>query len=133
VLDCHRIYGLSTIAMRHSSIYGGRQYAPEGQGASGNGKQVRDLLHIHYLAECYRDNIGGGPEASLSVKELLSRLESEHGFLMQYTAGMPRVGDQTVFIAETAKAEQYLGWSPTVSMADGIGESIEWSRARWAA
>jgi CDP-paratose 2-epimerase len=164
VLDYHRIYGLSAIALRQSSIYGGRQYASEDQGwvayfvqmgverrpfrTSGNGKQVRDLLHVDDLVECYRAiarmpkesvafgqafNIGGGPETSLSVKELLSRLESEHGFPLQYTAGPPRTGDQKVFIADTAKAKQYLGWRPTVSVADGMDELIEWSRARWAA
>ena len=78
-------------------------------------------------------NIGGGPESSRSVTELLSLLESQHGFPMQYTAGPPRTGDQKVFIADTAKAQQYLGWRPTVSVADGISELIEWSRFRWAA
>jgi len=29
VLDYHRMYGLSTVALRQSSIYGGRQYASE--------------------------------------------------------------------------------------------------------
>jgi CDP-paratose 2-epimerase len=164
VLDYHRIYGMSTIALRQSSIYGGCQYASEDQGwvayfvqmgverrpfrTSGTGKQVRDLLHISDLVACYSAiartpresvafgqafNIGGGVESSLSVTELLSRLESEHGFPMQYTAGPPRAGDQKVFIADTAKAQQSLGWRPLVSVADGMAELVEWSRARWAA
>ena len=49
-------------------------------------------------------NIGGGPESSLSVLELFSRLESEYGLPMRYTAGPPRKGDQKVFIADTRKA-----------------------------
>ncbi len=67
MLDYARIYGLKTIVFRHSTIYGGRQYATFDQGwigwfcqqamiqkgnpeaepytIAGNGKQVRDVLH----------------------------------------------------------------------------------------
>ncbi len=164
VLDYHRIYGLSTVALRQSSVYGGRQYASEDQGwvayfvqmgverqpfrISGTGKQVRDLLHVSDLIECYRAiavtpreslafgqafNICGGPQSSLSVIELFSLLESEYRFPMRYTAGPPRIGDQKVFIADNRKARQHLGWQPSVSVAEGLEELIEWSKARWAA
>lgn len=67
LLDYHRIFGLKTVVFRHSSMYGGRQFATYDQGwigwfcqkaveikqgklkepftISGNGKQVRDLLY----------------------------------------------------------------------------------------
>lgn len=79
-LDYHRIYGLKTIVFRHSSIYGGRQFATFDQGwvgwfvqqvlrqkaqslaghqvepftIAGDGKQVRDLLHGEDIVRCYR-------------------------------------------------------------------------------
>lgn len=164
VLDYHRMYGLSTVALRQSSIYGGRQYASEDQGwvsyfvqmgverrkfhIAGDGKQVRDLLHVSDLVECYRAiaatpreslafgqafNIGGGPQASLSLLELFAVLEHEYGFSMKYTAGPRRTGDQTVFIANTGKAANYLDWSPSVGIAEGMEELVSWSKARWAA
>jgi CDP-paratose 2-epimerase len=164
VLDYHRVYDLSTVALRQSSIYGGGQYASEDQGwvayfvqmgverrkfrISGTGKQVRDLLHISDLIKCYRAiarspreslafgqafNIGGGPRASVSLIELFAMLKSEYGFPMQYDAGPARMGDQKVFIADTRKAQQHLGWQPSVSVAEGLAELIEWSKARWAA
>lgn len=163
-LDYHRVYGLSTVALRQSSIYGGRQYASEDQGwvsyfvqmgverrkfrISGDGKQVRDLLHVSDLVECYRAiarmpreslafgqafNIGGGAGASLSLVELFALLESEYGFPMKYTAGPPRAGDQKVFIADIRKATQYLGWKPSVAVGEGMEELVEWSKGRWAA
>ncbi|MDD3596888.1 GDP-mannose 4,6-dehydratase [Sulfuricurvum sp.] len=71
MLDFVRIYGLKTVVFRHSSMYGGRQFATYDQGwlgwftqkaveikegrlkepftISGNGKQVRDLL---YASDC---------------------------------------------------------------------------------
>jgi CDP-paratose 2-epimerase len=74
MLDYNRIFGLKTIVFRHSSIYGGRQFATIDQGwvgwfikqalrvtineidaieISGNGKQVRDVLYSTDLIDCY--------------------------------------------------------------------------------
>jgi CDP-paratose 2-epimerase len=79
VRDYHRIYGLKTIALRQSTIYGGDQEATEDQGwvgwfvrmgvegspfrISGTGKQVRDLLHVSDLCRCFTA-IGGLPAES---------------------------------------------------------------------
>lgn len=82
MLDYARMFGLKTIVFRHSSIFGGRQFATEDQGwvgwfcqkayeiknnilekpftISGDGKQVRDILFGSDLINCYRkaiDNI----------------------------------------------------------------------------
>lgn len=76
MLDYARIFGLKTIVFRHSSIFGGRQFATKDQGwvgwfcqkayeikhgisnkkftISGTGKQVRDILFGTDLIECYK-------------------------------------------------------------------------------
>ncbi|MFZ5649817.1 MAG: GDP-mannose 4,6-dehydratase [Bacillota bacterium] len=75
MLDYARTFGLKTVVFRHSSMYGGRQYATFDQGwigwfcrkavetkkgvlkepftISGTGKQVRDVLHANDMAELY--------------------------------------------------------------------------------
>lgn len=79
VRDWHRNFGLRTVVFRHSSIYGGRQFAtfdqgwigwfcqkaveqknawrngvqPEPFSISGTGKQVRDVLHADDLIRLY--------------------------------------------------------------------------------
>jgi len=74
MLDFARIYGLKTIVFRHSSMFGGRQFATADQGwvgwftlqaletlkdaskkfsISGNGKQVRDLLFADDCVSLY--------------------------------------------------------------------------------
>jgi len=72
--DYARIYGLKTVVFRHSSMYGGRQFATYDQGwigwfcqkaleqkagnreeftISGTGKQVRDVLHAEDMISLY--------------------------------------------------------------------------------
>lgn len=75
MLDYAKMFGLKTIVFRHSSIFGGRQFATPDQGwigwfvkqaldtkngslkepftISGNGKQVRDVLFAQDLINCY--------------------------------------------------------------------------------
>jgi CDP-paratose 2-epimerase len=75
MLDYAKMFGLRTIVFRHSSIFGGRQYATADQGwigwfvkqaldtksgklktpftISGTGKQVRDVLFGDDLINCY--------------------------------------------------------------------------------
>lgn len=75
MLDYARIFGLNTVVFRHSSMYGGRQFATYDQGwvgwfcqkaveakmgaakepftISGTGKQVRDVLHAEDMKKLY--------------------------------------------------------------------------------
>ena len=75
MLDYARIFGLRTVVFRHSSMYGGRQFATYDQGwvgwfcqkaietsrgqvkepftISGSGKQVRDVLHADDMKRLY--------------------------------------------------------------------------------
>ena len=76
MLDYARIFGLKTVVFRHSSMYGGRQFASYDQGwvgwfcqkametkngmlrepftISGTGKQVRDVLHAEDMRALYQ-------------------------------------------------------------------------------
>lgn len=76
MLDYARVFGLNTVVFRHSSMYGGRQFATYDQGwvgwfcqkaieasrdetktpftISGTGKQVRDVLHADDMLRLYR-------------------------------------------------------------------------------
>jgi CDP-paratose 2-epimerase len=75
MLDYARTYGLNTVVFRHSTVFGGRQFATFDQGwvgwfsqqallarrdprrepftISGDGKQVRDLLFVEDAVQCY--------------------------------------------------------------------------------
>jgi CDP-paratose 2-epimerase len=162
MLDYARIYGLNTVVFRHSSMYGGRQFSTADQGwvgwfcqkaletvkdpnveftISGNGKQVRDVLHaddmieLYYSALKYIDdirgqafNIGGGIENSLSLLELFSLLQDNLQVKLNVQQLPPRESDQRVFVADYSKFNKITGWTPKVSKEDGIKRMIEWER-----
>lgn len=165
MLDYARIFGLKTIVFRHSSMYGGRQFATYDQGwvgwfvekaleryrdpeskpftISGNGKQVRDILHaddmvnLYYTALGHVDkicgeayNIGGTMEQSLSLLELFAVLNEMLGIRMEYVELPPRQSDQKVFVADIKKIRDKIGWTPKVTAKDGINAMIDWIGCR---
>lgn len=160
LLDFYRIYGINTIVFRHSSMYGINQHATFDQGwigwfcqkaldikngqakdvftISGNGKQVRDLLHAEDVVNLYFEakdaknaygevfNIGGGLNNSLSLLELFSLLERFLDIRMDYKQLSWRESDQKVFIADITKASTLLNWLPSVSKEQGIQSMLNW-------
>ena len=161
MLDYARGFGLHTVVFRHSTIYGGRQFATYDQGwvgwfcrqalesqqdparppftVSGDGKQVRDLLHVSDAVEAYiaafahierargqAFNIGGGMENSLSLLELLTTLEERLGIELRYTHLPWRHSDQKFFVADNAKAQRLLDWSPRMSRRQGLDDTLAW-------
>lgn len=161
MLDYARIFGLNTVVFRHSSMYGGRQFATYDQGwvgwfcqkalevkkdknyerftISGNGKQVRDLLHSEDMCRLYfaavnnietargeAFNIGGGVMNSLSLLELFALLEKKCAVELKYNVLPVRESDQRVFIADVSKAEKILKWKPLVSAEEGVSKMVDW-------
>lgn len=156
IRDYSRIYGIPTVVMRQSCIYGYRQFGVEDQGwvawfviASvlgrpitiyGDGKQVRDVLFIEDLVDAYqtaiarRDdvagkvfNIGGGPEFTMSVwKEFGPMLEELLGRAIPVSYGDWRPGDQPVYVSDIRKAEKELGWRPKTSVREGVAKLFHW-------
>ncbi len=156
-IDYARIYGLDTVTFRQSCIYGTRQFGIEDQGwvawftiaatlgkpitIFGDGKQIRDVLYVDDLARAYASaidkrsdasgqafNIGGGPANTMSLLELLSYLESTLKRKISFKWGDWRPGDQPVFVCNIAKAEERLGWRPTIAVKDGVLQLIDWVR-----
>ena len=156
IIDYARIYGLKTLSFRQSCIYGPRQFGVEDQGwvahfliaacmdrpiyIYGDGKQVRDLLHVSDLIRAYQTglenihevsgqaiNLGGGPDNTLTIwSEFRPLLESIHGRPVNVTYADWRPGDQRVFIANIQKAKQCLNWEPQISPQQGIKELYDW-------
>jgi CDP-paratose 2-epimerase len=163
VLDYARVFNLNTIVFRHSSVYGGRQFFTYDQGwvgwfcaqaikhkflkktkfsIAGNGKQVRDLIHINDITRLYKlsfknfnklkgnvYNIGGGYINSLSIIELIKFLENILNIKLNYYRVRNRPHDQKIFISDNKKIYKDLKWKPVVSYKKGIIEMLDWIKS----
>ena len=159
VRDYARIYGLQSVVLRQSCIYGPRQFGMEDQGwlawmtiaavtgrpvtISGDGKQVRDVLHVDDLLDVYDAaitrierargevyNVGGGTRNILAVwAEFGPLLEKLLGRKIPVSWADWRPGDQRVFYADFRKAQKELGWTPRIGLQDGIQRLVKWVQA----
>lgn len=153
VQDYAHCYGLKTGVFRMSCIYGERQFGVEDQGwvawfviatilgkpirIYGNGKQVRDVLHVSDLVKAFDlflksklkqevFNIGGGPNNTLSLLELIDILQGLSGKRAKITFTNWRPADQKVYISDISKACRKLKWAPKISPQDGVKGLINW-------
>jgi CDP-paratose 2-epimerase len=155
VRDYARIYGMRTVALRQSCIYGPRQFGVEDQGwvawftiatakgrpitIYGDGKQVRDVLHVGDLLDCFSAaiakidrvkgrvyNIGGGPQNQMSLHELIVKLEKLSGRPIERRYEDWRPGDQRIFVCDVSKAERELEWRPRMSPDAGVATLHAW-------
>jgi len=156
VRDYSRIYGLRSVVLRQSCIYGPRQFGVEDQGwvawmiiaavtgkpitIYGDGKQIRDLLHVYDLLDAYDAviqnidrvqgdvfNLGGGSENTMSIwTEFGPRLEKLLGRTLPVARGDWRPGDQKVFVADVRKAQRLLGWKPKYDVDKGVRQLFDW-------
>ncbi|BEI32942.1 SDR family NAD(P)-dependent oxidoreductase [Polynucleobacter sp. HIN5] len=154
-LDYARIFGIKSTTFRQSCIYGERQFGVEDQGwvawfaiaaaldkeitIYGDGMQIRDVLSVKDLAKAYLAaidnidkavgqafNIGGGPENTLSLIELIDLLEKKNQKKIPLHWDDWRPGDQQVFVCDVNKAKKLLKWVPTVTVKEGVGELVDW-------
>ena len=155
VLDYARSYGFSTAVFRMSCIYGPHQHGTEDQGwlahfliralngqpitIYGDGKQVRDVLFVEDLVEAFllaerhlsdiagqAFNIGGGPDNTLSLLELVERISRLIGHPPALDFGDWRVGDQRWYVSDCRKFGEATGWRPKVGTGDGIRRLYDW-------
>ena len=155
VRDYARIYGLKSVVFRMSCIYGLHQFGTEDQGwvafftvASvfdkpltiyGDGKQIRDILFIDDLVNAFDlatqninktkgcvYNMGGGPDNTISLLELLDYLKELTGKKKEVPFDDWRPGDQKVYYCDIRKAKREFGWKPKVSKKEGIKRLYNW-------
>ncbi|MDQ3032167.1 MAG: SDR family NAD(P)-dependent oxidoreductase [Myxococcota bacterium] len=157
VFDWSRSYGLPTVVFRMSCIYGPRQFGTEDQGwvahfliralrgerivLYGDGMQVRDVLFVDDLvdgfcgaldqldhARGHAFNVGGGPDNTVSLIELLDLARELTGARVDVTHAPVRVGDQRWYVSDPRKLEAAIGWRPRTGVRRGVERLVQWLR-----
>lgn len=154
VQDYASVYGLKTGVFRMSCIYGERQFGVEDQGwlawftiatvmekpitIYGDGKQVRDILHVSDLVRVYDAfvrsrhlksglfNVGGGLQNTLSLLEALDLIEKYSNKKATLSFEEPRSGDQKVYVSNIEKARYFLDWRPKIGVNEGVERLVYW-------
>jgi CDP-paratose 2-epimerase len=162
VLDYARSYGLPTVVLRMSCIYGPRQCGTEDQGwvahflmkafsgepitVYGDGQQVRDVLHVSDAVDAYcaawrhahrlagrAFNLGGGPANAVSLRQVLDYAAVLTGRPVRLRSEDWRPGDQRYFVSDRRRIEADLGLAAPRDWRDGIADLAAWIERMGAA
>lgn len=153
----HRLHELDYLAFRPGNPYGEGQDPAGAQGAVavflgkilrgepitiwGNGEVVRDYLHIDDLISAlvagldYRPapdsprtfNVGSG--MGISLNQLIVLLERASGRRAEVTRAPARKTDVPQIVLDISLIRKHLGWSPIVSMEEGLKRTWNWIAA----
>lgn len=149
VREYSRMYGLPTVVFRMSCIAGEMQYGNEDQGwvahflytalrgaplvIYGDGRQVRDVLYVGDLVRAFDVarlslhktagqvyNVGGGPENTVSLVELIDQISAMTGKRVRYSHERRRPGDQLIYVSDSSKLTQHTGWKAKASLRETL-------------
>ena len=145
-------YGLSFCALRYANVYGPRQN-PHGEAGVvaifsqrlisgqpctifGEGKQTRDFVYgkdvarANYLA-FESDYVGAaniGTAIETDINALYQHLADAAGVKTPALHAPGKPGEQLRSCIDPSHAKKVLGWSPTVSLKDGIQQTVAYFR-----
>ena len=144
----HVNFGVPAVAMRYFTVYGPRQrpdmafnrflcaaLKDDAIPLYGDGGQTRDFTFVAdavaaTIAAGDRGvpgtayNIGGG--SRVSMNEVIAIIERVAGHPLEVTRGDAQKGDMRDTYADTSLARRDLGFSPTVSLEEGIQAEYRW-------
>jgi nucleoside-diphosphate-sugar epimerase len=151
----YRLYGLETVSLRYFNVFGPRQ-DPKSEYAAviprfstrllagqpptiyGDGEQTRDftfvtnVINANLKAATSPDvageafNIGCGAQTSLN--QLIDKINTLMGSQIKPNYETARKGDVRHSVADISKAKSMLGYSPLVTLEEGLQKVLGWYR-----
>ena len=145
----NRLYGTRHVTLRYGNVYGPRQ-DPHGEAGVvaiffgrlasgetplifGDGRQTRDYVYVgdvvaaNLAALAYQGPVEAfniGTETETSVVDLLAESQRVAGTSITPEHRPPRLGELDRSCLDCSLARRELGWQPSVSLADGLAETL---------
>jgi CDP-paratose 2-epimerase len=155
VLDHAKTFGGRAAVLRMSCIYGPHQFGTEDQGwiahflrralagepvtLYGDGRQVRDVLHVRDAVAAYRTllsriddvsgrafNLGGGTANAVSLRQVLDAIGDLLGHPVPIRDAEWRASDQLWFVADTRALTRAVGWRAKIGWREGVADLHDW-------
>lgn len=154
------LYGIELIGLRYFNIFGPKQNINGPYAAviplfaeallnnkpptiNGDGNHSRDFTYVDNAVQAnilslFTDNeqavnqvynIACGKQTSLL--ELFNGLKQEAGTDLQPVHGPERKGDVKHSLADISKAKKLLGYTPEVTVEEGLKKTFSWYKERW--
>lgn len=147
------LYDLEVVALRYFNVFGVNQrYDAYGNVIPifahrilhnepitifGDGEQTRDFVNVRDVAQANYQaaqavGVSGafnlGSATSVTINYLADLMYSTAGAAPHITYGPPRPGDVRDSLADISAAAAAFGYTPSVSLADGLEEYFAWAR-----
>ena len=146
-------FGFPLLTVRATNVYGARQqlfkiiprsaiYLQTGRKIElhGGGRAVKSYIHIRdisrgELAILEQGRIGQiyhlSPDHGIAVREVVERMCASLGqsFADSTITVDERPGQDAAYVIDSTLARTELKWQPSISLADGLNEVIDWTRS----
>lgn len=147
------LYSLDTVSLRYFNVYGPGQTGGDYAGVitifieqalsddpitvHGDGEQTRDFIFVDDIVQANllaakTDHVGAayniGTGDSITIRELAEMIRDITDSDSEIVHTEPRDGDIKHSKANISKATEQLDFEPTVSLREGLEQTIEWYR-----
>ncbi|MFD0900806.1 NAD-dependent epimerase/dehydratase family protein [Actinomadura sediminis] len=149
------LHGVDFTALTLANVYGPRQ-TPEGEAGvvsiftdallggrptkvHGDGTQTRDYVYVLDVVDAFAravDERGGGLRLNVGTgvqttdRELHTLVAAAAGAPDEPEFAPPRLGDLPAMAIDPGPTRGALGWTPRVSLPDGLAATVAWARER---
>ncbi len=151
----HKQFGFPLVTVRSTNVYGARQqlfkiiprsviYIKLNRKIElhGGGVAVKSYIHIRdisrgELAILEKGQAGRiyhlSPDSGIAVRDVVRTICDKLGrsFEEAATAVEERPGQDAAYVIDSTAARTELGWAPSISIEDGLGEVVEWVEKYW--
>ena len=152
-LSYAELYGLSSVCLRYFNVYGPNQRLdPYGNVIPifvfkmlrteplvifGDGEQTRDFVNVQDIVQANIKaaatpglvgafNIASGTQ--ITINKLVNHLMTITGLKPTIQYQPPRPGDVRHSLADITRAKEAFGYTPTVSLKNGLAEYVAWAK-----